>query len=163
MNLPKIEVYTDGACSGNPGPGGYGIVIINKGENTEVELGGYTKDTTNNRMELTAVITALNYIYNTYGKSDIKIISDSKYVISSILNKWLNNWIRHNYHKSDGSDLPNEDLWRAFVEAQGKHHTIKYEWVKGHSGNVKNERCDRIAVGCINDRIPTYISKHAIS
>ena len=160
MSRPKFEVYTDGACSGNPGPGGYGVIILDKTNNTRIEIGGYEENTTNNRMELTAVITAFDYIYKNYGRSDILLISDSKYVISSVLNKWLVNWVRHDYHKSDGSPLPNEDLWRDFVAAQHKHHTIKYEWVKGHSGNANNERCDRIAVGCIKSRTPKYSEIH---
>lgn len=146
-------VYTDGACSGNPGPGGYGIVIIH--DDIMQEIGGYESDTTNNRMELTAVIKALACIYNKAGSSTIKLTTDSNYVVNAIHKGWLKNWIKHGYHKSDGSPLPNEDLWKEFNDIYTKHN-VKFEWVKGHAGNKYNERCDRIAVGCIKGCITDY-------
>ena len=153
MKKFDFVVYTDGACSGNPGPGGYGIVI--QSESGTQELGGYAPDTTNNRMELTAVIKALTTIYDKYGSANIKLISDSLYVVNAIQKGWLKNWIKHSYRKSDGSELPNVDLWKDFVDISSKHR-VKFEWVKGHSGNRFNERCDSIAVGCIESRITEY-------
>lgn len=154
MKKCDFEIYTDGACSGNPGPGGYGIVIIQ--DEIIQEMGGYEKNTTNNRMELTAVIKALNVIYEKYGSSKIKLISDSTYVVNAIQKRWLNSWASRNYCKADGSPIPNADLWRAFSDIYKKHNAVKFEWVRGHSGNKYNERCDRIAVGCIKGCIDNY-------
>lgn len=156
MKMKKIDydIYTDGACSGNPGPGGYAFIIIHD-DGTWDEFGGYESKTTNNRMELTAVIKALEYIHSKNGTSRVRITTDSSYVVNAIQKGWLKNWVSHDYHKSDGSPLPNDDLWKKFVDIY-KQHIVEFKWVKGHAGNKYNERCDRIAVGCIKGKITDY-------
>ena len=139
--MSKINIYTDGAAKGNPGPGGYGVVL---------EYGGHTKElsegfrlTTNNRMELLAVIIGLENIKNS--KHQIIIYSDSKYVVDAINKKWLFTWELNNYKKKK-----NPDLWRRFLIAYRKHN-ITFKWVKGHSGHIQNERCDNLAVDAANN------------
>lgn len=131
-----IEIYTDGASSGNPGPGGYGA-ILKKGEHYKELTEGFRK-TTNNRMELLAVIVALEAIKLENQK--ITIFSDSKYVIDSVEKKWLLGWL-----KTDFKGKKNKDLWLRFYPLYRKHD-IKFQWVKGHSGHIENERCDDLAV-----------------
>ncbi|MEO8761034.1 MAG: ribonuclease HI [Bacteroidia bacterium] len=132
----SIHIYTDGAASGNPGPGGYGAVMLYK-ENRK-ELNGGFKYTTNNRMELMAVIVALENLKNE--GSNVIVYSDSKYVVDSIEKKWLQGWIRKNF-----KDVKNVDLWLRFLALYKKHH-VKFKWVKGHADNVENNRCDVMAV-----------------
>lgn len=131
-----IEIYTDGASSGNPGPGGYGA-ILKKGEHYKELTEGFRK-TTNNRMELLAVIAALEAIKLENQK--VTIFSDSKYVIDSVEKKWLLGWL-----KTDFKGKKNKDLWLRFYGLYRKHD-IKFQWVKGHSGHPENERCDDLAV-----------------
>ncbi len=132
----SIHIYTDGAASGNPGPGGYGAVMLYKEKRKE--LSGGFKYTTNNRMELMAVIVALEHLKN--DSSNVIVYSDSKYVVDSIEKKWLQGWIRKNF-----KDVKNVDLWLRFL-ALYKKHTVKFKWVKGHADNVENNRCDVMAV-----------------
>ena len=130
-----INIYTDGSSRGNPGPGGYGIVMLYKGQRKELSQG--YRLTTNNRMELMAVIKALEALKN--DKIDITIYSDSKYVVESIEKGWIWNWEKKNFKKK-----LNSDLWKKFIPLH-KKFKIKFKWVKGHSGDVENERCDELA------------------
>lgn len=131
-----INIYTDGASSGNPGPGGFGV-ILHSGKHYKEISEGYRK-TTNNRMELLAVITGLESIKNP--GQEIMIYSDSKYIIDSVEKKWVFNWVRTNF-----KDKKNKDLWLRFLEVY-KQHQIRFTWVKGHNGHPENERCDELAV-----------------
>ena len=130
-----IKIYTDGSSRGNPGPGGYGIVLLYKDNRKEISQG--YKLTTNNRMELRAVIKALQSIKN--DKLEIKIYSDSKYVVESIEKGWIWNWEKKNFKKK-----LNSDLWKVLIPLYKKFN-VKFEWVKGHAGNIENERCDELA------------------
>ncbi len=135
--METIEIYTDGSSLGNPGPGGYGIVLKYKGVKKTASK-GYRK-TTNNRMELRAVIEALKLLNINARDKKIKIYSDSKYVIDAIEKGWVYSWHRKNY-----KDKKNADLWRLFMQFyQG--YDISFEWVKGHSGVPENEECDKLA------------------
>jgi ribonuclease HI len=127
-----IEIYTDGASSGNPGPGGYGV-ILRAGKHYKELSEGYRK-TTNNRMELLAVISGLESIKKT--GQEIMVYSDSKYIIDSVEKKWVFNWVKTGF-----KDKKNKDLWLRFL-AVYKLHQIKFTWVKGHNGHPENERCD---------------------
>jgi len=131
-----IHIYTDGAASGNPGPGGYGIVMMYNHHRKEISEG--FRLTTNNRMELLSVIVALEMIK----KKDAKVIvhSDSKYVVDSINLKWLDGWQKTGFKKK-----ANVDLWQRFLKIRDKHKTT-FKWVKGHADNVENNRCDELAV-----------------
>ena len=132
----KITVYTDGAARGNPGPGGYGIVLLSGPHRREMS-GGY-RHTTNNRMELLAVIVALETLK--FPGSDVTIYTDSKYVADAVEKGWVFNWVKKRF-----KDKKNPDLWMRFLEIY-KKHTVKFVWVKGHANNPLNERCDQLAV-----------------
>ena len=134
--MKTIQIYTDGACSGNPGRGGYGIVM--KFNEKEKEISEGFRKTTNNRMELLAVIVALEKI--TTDKYPVEIYSDSKYVIDSITKGWVFNWVKTGF-----KGKKNEDLWKRFLNVESKFE-ITYNWVKGHNGHPENERCDVLAV-----------------
>ncbi len=138
MNPPNqtLEIYTDGAASGNPGPGGFGVVM-KYGQHRKEMSGGY-RLTTNNRMELLAVIVALESLKNS-GTSG-KLYSDSKYVVDAINKRWINGWVAKRFNK-----VKNSDLWMRFYNIH-KQHKIEFVWVKGHSSNVENNRCDQLAV-----------------
>jgi len=141
----KIYIYTDGAASGNPGPGGYGIVMI-AGEHRKELAQGY-RLTTNNRMELLAVIVALEQIKSE--GSDVLITSDSKYVVDSVEKGWVFNWVKKGF-----KGKKNPDLWKRFLTIYRKHK-IKFEWVKGHNNHPENERCDALAVNASKkDNLP---------
>lgn len=131
-----ITIYTDGSSRGNPGPGGYGVVMKFREHRKELSQ-GYRK-TTNNRMELLAIIVGLEAIK--VDNAPVKIYSDSKYVIDSVTKGWLWGWI-----KKDFKDKKNKDLWLRFVEIYNKHR-VTFQWVKGHAGIPENERCDQLAV-----------------
>ena len=131
--MKKIEIFTDGSSLGNPGPGGWCAILRYK--NHEKILSGGEKETTNNRMELKAVIEALKRLKE---PCEIELFSDSTYVLKSI-NEWLENWI-----KKDFKNVKNVDLWKEFLEVS-KNHKINVNWVKGHSGHRENEICDKIA------------------
>ena len=133
--MSKFEIYTDGSCSGNPGPGGWGVVLLEN--QNRYDLSGGAAATTNNRMELLAVIKALEALKN--NSIDIIIYSDSKYVVESVEKGWIWNWEKVNFKKKH-----NPDLWKKFIPLY-KKFKIKFEWVKGHSGNIENERCDELA------------------
>lgn len=131
-----ITIYTDGSSRGNPGPGGYGVVMKFREHRKEISQ-GYRK-TTNNRMELLAIIVGLEAIK--VPNAPVKIYSDSKYVIDSVTKGWLWGWI-----KKDFKDKKNKDLWLRFVDIYNKHR-VSFQWVKGHAGIPENERCDQLAV-----------------
>ncbi len=137
----KVMVYTDGACSGNPGPGGYGIIMQLIDSNYIKEFSQGFKKTTNNRMELMAVIVSLENL--TKKNLEVHIYTDSKYVHDAVEKKWVLNWVKTNF-----KNKKNEDLWRRFL-VQYPKHTIKFHWVKGHAGNVLNERADKLATDAI--------------
>lgn len=140
--MKKIYAYTDGACSGNPGPGGWGAVL-KFGDRTK-ELSGGEAQTTNNRMELTAVIKALSALKE---PCEVELCSDSKYVIDSIEKRWVYGWKQKGWKKSDGKPALNVDLWEQLLPLLA-HHKVRFVWIKGHSGHPENERCDELAVAC---------------
>lgn len=136
-----VEIFTDGACSGNPGPGGWGAVLRYKG-NTR-ELSGGERETTNNRMELTAVIEALSALKE---PCDVTLTSDSKYVIDAIQKGWVYGWKKKGWVKSDKKPALNVDLWEQLLPGLLAYHQVEFVWVKGHAGHPENERCDQMAV-----------------
>ena len=138
-----IHIYTNGACSGNPGPGGYGIVMIAGPHRKEMYEG--FKKTTNNRMELLSVIVALESIKKE--NADVVVFSDSKYVVDAIEKNWIGGWVKRGWTK-----VKNVDLWKRLLPAI-KKHKVKFVWVKGHADNVENNRCDELAVAAT--KLPT--------
>jgi len=138
MSKKIIQIYTDGACRGNPGIGGWGATLMYNG--TQKELYGGEQETTNNRMEMMAVIKALMALKE---PSDLVINSDSKYVLSGI-NEWLPNWKKRNWKTAGNKPVKNVDLWKQ-LDTLTQSHDIKWVWVKGHSGNPGNERADALA------------------
>lgn len=138
--MKQIEIYTDGACSGNPGPGGWGAVLVYNGK--EKELSGSEKNTTNNRMELTAVIMALNALNQ---PCEVKLTTDSKYVCDAINKSWVYSWRKNDWKKSDKKPALNVDLWKELLSLLEKHE-VEFIWVKGHNGHKYNEICDALAV-----------------
>lgn len=138
--MKKIEIFTDGACSGNPGPGGYGVIL--KYKDNAKELWGGEPDTTNNRMELTAVITGLKALKE---PCEVNLYSDSKYIIDAVTKGWAVKWKENNWIKSDKKKALNSDLWEQLLELL-KIHKVNFFWVKGHAGHAENERCDQLAV-----------------
>ena len=135
---PFVEVFTDGACSGNPGVGGYGA-ILRSGE-LEKELSGCEPMTTNNRMELTAVLKALEALKK---PCRVKVVTDSNYVVKG-MTSWINTWLKNNWKNSQKQDVVNRDLWEKLLRLS-KGHEISWEWVKGHNDHAENERCDSLA------------------
>lgn len=138
--MKQIEIYTDGACSGNPGPGGWGAVLVYNGK--EKELSGSEKETTNNRMELTAVIMALNALNQ---PCEVKLTTDSKYVCDAVNKGWVYSWRKNGWKKSDKKPALNVDLWKKLLSLLEKHE-VEFIWVKGHNGHKYNEICDALAV-----------------
>lgn len=137
--MKHIDIYTDGSCRLNPGPGGWGAILVYKG--IEKELCGGEPNTTNNRMELTAVIKALQALKES---CEITLTSDSKYVLDAITNGWAESWRAKGWKKADKSPALNPDLWEILLN-EIKKHQITYVWVKGHAGHPYNERCDEMA------------------
>jgi ribonuclease HI len=135
---PLVEIATDGACKGNPGPGGWGAVIRYGAH--EKELAGGEPDTTNNRMELIAAVEALNALKK---PCRVRLSTDSRYVMDG-LTKWLRNWQRNGWRTSDKKPVKNADLWQRLIDAAAPHR-IEWIWVKGHAGHPDNERADRLA------------------
>jgi ribonuclease HI len=136
--MKEVEIYTDGACLGNPGPGGWGA-LLRHGEH-EKELAGGEPDTTNNRMELLAAIRALEALRE---PCRVVLHTDSQYVQKGI-SEWIGGWQRRGWKTADGKPVKNDDLWRALLVAQ-KPHKVDWRWVRGHSGHVENERVDQLA------------------
>ena len=136
--MNDIIIYTDGACSGNPGAGGWGVVVVN---NTDIEkFNGYEKDTTNNRMELMAAISSLEGLEKS---TKLTIITDSNYVKGGVT-EWIKNWKKNNWKTANKKDVKNIDLWKRLDQARSKHEVI-WKWVKGHAGHLENERADALA------------------
>lgn len=137
--MKKVVIYTDGACSGNPGAGGYGAVLLYGKYRKELSEG--YKQTTNNRMEMLAVIKALEALNE---PCEVDLYSDSQYVVNSVTKGWVYGWKKKNWIKSDKKKALNTDLWERMLELL-KIHNVKFIWVKGHADNVENERCDFLA------------------
>ncbi len=142
--MKTVEIYTDGACSGNPGRGGYGVILKYNKEEKEFSEGFAL--TTNNRMELMAVITGLNMLKY---PCEVKLYSDSKYVVDSISKGWVYSWQKKGWKKADGKPALNRDLWEKLLPLM-KTHKVELIWVKGHDGHPENERCDGLAVAAYN-------------
>lgn len=140
MSLTKIEMFTDGACSGNPGPGGWGTIL--RCGTTEKELSGGEVNTTNNRMELLAVINGLSALKR---KCDITIYTDSQYVVNGITKGWAQSWKENGWRKKDKKPALNADLWDMLLNLLSEHE-YSFVWLKGHDGHPENERCDALAV-----------------
>ena len=138
--MDHVYLYTDGACSGNPGPGGW-CAILQFG-NAEKTVSGAEKETTNNRMELTAVIEGLKALKR---PCFVTVTSDSKYVCDAVNQRWLESWVRKGWKKSDGKPVLNPELWQELRE-QLAVHRVEFVWIKGHAGHPLNERCDAVAV-----------------
>lgn len=139
-DLKRVQIYTDGACSGNPGPGGYGVILRYGGY--EKKLSGGEAETTNNRMELTAVIEGLRALNQ---KCRVDIYSDSKYFIDAVDKGWAESWRRNGWMRNKKEKALNPDLWEIVLDLLNEHE-VTLHWVKGHSGNPENEECDRMAV-----------------
>lgn len=139
--LPVVELYTDGACSGNPGPGGWAFLLRHPKTGKSVERNGGERDTTNNRMELTAVIEGLRALTRA---SEIELYSDSQYVLKG-LKEWMAGWKRKGWKTASKQPVKNVDLWQ-LLDALKEKHTIHFHWVRGHDGHPENERVDELAV-----------------
>ena len=144
----KVTIYTDGACSGNPGPGGWGAVLIYNGH--EKQISGYDPMTTNNRMELTGAVTALETLKY---PCEVDLYSDSSYLVSSVEKGWLYSWSKKGWKNSQKKDVPNRDLWEQILKLMSIHD-ITFHWVAGHNGNEYNEICDRLAVAEYKSHMP---------
>ena len=138
--MKKIELFTDGACSGNPGPGGWGAILRYNGH--EKELCGGEAETTNNRMELTAVIEGLSALKES---CEIELFTDSKYVCDAVAKRWVYSWKANGWKKADKKPALNVDLWEKLLELLDTHK-VNFNWIKGHAGHPENERCDTLAV-----------------
>ncbi len=136
--MKSVEVFTDGACSGNPGPGGWGAILRYNG--TTKEMHGGEQLTTNNRMELMAAISALNALKE---PCDVDVYTDSKYVMDGI-SGWIHGWKRNGWRTADKKPVKNGELWKALDEAR-QRHTVRWHWVRGHAGHAENERADELA------------------
>lgn len=139
--MKEVTIYTDGACSGNPGPGGWGAILIYREQ--RLELSGYEARTTNNRMELLAPIQALSRLKEPCA---VKVYSDSAYLVNAFRQHWLENWVKRNWIKSDKKPVENQDLWKEILAFTQKHQ-IEWIKVKGHADNPLNNRCDELATG----------------
>jgi ribonuclease HI len=138
--MKKVEIFTDGACSGNPGPGGYGVIL--RSNNHSKELSAGYNNTTNNRMELRAVIAGLQALKE---KCNVKIYSDSKYIVDAIQKGWAERWEKNNWYRNKNEKALNPDLWRVLLDLLSEHQ-VEFIWVRGHAGHPENERCDKLAV-----------------
>ena len=136
--MKHVDIFTDGACSGNPGPGGWGAIL--RYGKTEKELSGGAEETTNNQMEMTAVIEALKILKEI---CDITLTTDSQYVVKG-MTEWLKDWQARGWKTSTKKPVANQELWQELSELAEKHH-IRWQWVKGHAGHPENERCDALA------------------
>lgn len=138
--LKQIELYSDGACSGNPGPGGWGALLRFK--DIEKELSGGEKETTNNRMELMGVISGLESLKE---PCNVKIFTDSKYIADAFLKSWLDSWQKNGWKTAAKKPVKNRELWERLL-IQATRHKLNWNWIKGHAGHPENERCDELAV-----------------
>lgn len=142
--MDKVIIYTDGACSGNPGPGGWGAILMYK--DNKKEISGGKKNTTNNEMELTAVIEGLKMLKY---PCEVELYSDSAYVVNAFLQKWIDNWVKNNWKTSNKEPVKNQELWKELYDLT-KKHKVKFIKVKGHSDNEFNNRCDELARNAID-------------
>ncbi len=149
--LEEVTIYSDGACSGNPGPGGYGAILTIGKHQKEIN-GGFRK-TTNNRMELLAIIKALESLKR---ECKVKVVSDSKYIVDAMTKRWAHKWSQNNWKLRKNEDAKNPDMWKVMLELENKHE-LSFKWVKGHSGHEMNERADTLAVEARDE-----VSKHKI-
>ena len=140
----QVQLYTDGACSGNPGPGGWAYVLRHMESNSEREASGGEADTTNNQMELRAVIEGLSVLNR---KSVVEVYSDSKYVLNG-LSEWMDGWKKRGWKTAAKKPVKNRELWEQLDELRSKHN-LRYHWIKGHNEHPENERCDALAVAAI--------------
>ncbi|NLM17480.1 MAG: ribonuclease HI [Candidatus Riflebacteria bacterium] len=138
--MKKVELFTDGACSGNPGPGGWGVLLRYK--TTEKQLSGAEEDTTNNRMELMAVIAGLEALTQ---PCDVTITTDSRYIADAFNENWLDTWLSNGWKTAGKKPVKNRELWERLLEETARHK-VTWQWIKGHSGHEENEICDRLAV-----------------
>lgn len=141
--LSRVDIFTDGACSGNPGPGGWGAILIHQGGRREI-CGG-EKHTTNNRMELTAVIKGLEALSR---PCDVTIQTDSRLIVDAFNKGWIDAWLANNWRKGSkgkGDQVLNKELWEQLID-QCEKHQVTFKWIKGHAGHPENERADRLAV-----------------
>lgn len=138
--MKEVELFSDGACSGNPGPGGWGAVLRFKG--IEKELSGGEANTTNNRMELLAVINGLESLKE---PCKVNITTDSKYVCDAFLKNWLESWVKNGWKTAGKKPVKNQELWQRLLDLSKKHELV-WNWIKGHAGHPENERCDTLAV-----------------
>ena len=143
-----VILYTDGACSGNPGPGGWAAVLI-WGERRK-EISGYAASTTNNRMELTALLQGLAALKT---PCSVQVHSDSTYVVNAFRQGWLTRWQKNGWRTSQGTAVENQDLWQAILQAM-RSHDVQFHWVKGHARNTENNRCDELAREAIRRQSP---------
>ena len=137
--LKKVNIYIDGACSGNPGPGGYGIVMEYNGK--KVEKSGGFNNTTNNRMEIMAAIVALESLTE---KCSVTVFSDSQYLVNAIMKGWVERWKANGWMRNRKEEALNPDLWERMLRICGGHE-VKFKWIRGHEGHEENERCDQLA------------------
>ena len=141
--MKQVTLYTDGACSGNPGPGGWGAIL--RFGSHEREISGGEAFTTNNRMELSAVIEGLSALKE---PCSVELYSDSTYVVNSVEKGWIYNWRKKNWVKKPGEPVPNADLWQKLLTLLSVHK-VTFRWIRGHAGHPENERCDEMAVACV--------------
>ena len=139
--MKQVVVYTDGACRGNPGPGGWGAVLLLRDSDARREISGGFSLTTNNRMEVTAVLEALSALKK---PCDVDVYTDSRYVRDAVEKGWLASWLAKNWVKPDKQPVKNVDLWQKLLPLL-ERHTVRFHWLKGHSGHAENERCDELA------------------
>ena len=152
--MEKVIIYTDGACSGNPGPGGWGAILMYK--DTKKEISGGKKDTTNNIMELTAALEGLKLLKF---PCEVDLYSDSAYLVNGFSQGWIYNWQKNNWKTASKSEVKNVDLWRALLYEVNKHN-VKFVKVKGHADVELNERCDKLARGEV-ERYQKIVSENA--
>ncbi len=136
----EVEIFSDGACSGNPGPGGWGAIL--RYRESEKELSGGESETTNNRMELMGVISALETLKE---PCQVKVFTDSKYIANAFTEKWLENWQKNGWKTAGKKPVKNRELWERLLK-QAAIHQLEWQWIKGHAGHPENERCDELAV-----------------
>jgi ribonuclease HI len=142
--MKTVEIYTDGACSGNPGPGGYGVILKSGSHQREISAG--FRKTTNNRMELRAVIEGLRLLKE---PCQVIVYSDSKYLVDAVQKGWARRWQKNNWYRNVREKALNTDLWITLLEML-ENHQVKFHWVRGHDGHPENERCDQLAVQATN-------------
>lgn len=140
MTLPKVTIYCDGACLGNPGPGGFAALLMLQNSTEERVVTGYELSTTNNRMELKAALFGLNALKK---RCHVELFSDSQYVVKG-MNEWIHNWQRSGFRGANKKEIVNVDLWKELILAS-RNHNVVWKWVRGHAGNELNERVDEIA------------------